>query len=224
LLFLGFLIPVAVLGLIIWAIVGFTRRGGGEPFTLASATALYARVLMIVGVVMALSGVGTTLKAAFGYINIAYSYYGPSVYAQAPSPTGSTAGLEPVTSYMDQQRGQDLVLGITLLVIGVLVLAGHYYLARAVAHMVGGSPGWVTRGFVLALTVVTAIAGIWSTAVGLNQLLSYFILGPSQSQQPWGESMGMAIAFVPAWIYAMTRLVQDLRRPNAGATPAATPA
>jgi len=44
--FLAFLIPVAVLGLIVWAIVGFTRRGGGEPFTLASATALFARVML----------------------------------------------------------------------------------------------------------------------------------------------------------------------------------
>jgi hypothetical protein len=86
--------------------------------------------------------------------------------------------------------------------------------------MVGGSPSWVTRGALLALTVVTAIAGIWSTAVGLNQLLSYFIIGPSQNQQPWGESVGMAIAFVPAWIYAMTRLVRNLRHPNVMPTPA----
>jgi hypothetical protein len=218
LLFLGFLIPVAVLGLIVWAIVGFTRRGGGETFTLASATALYARVLVIVGVVMALSGVGTILKAAFGFINIAYSYFAPAVYAPAPAPGGTIAPPEPLPSYLEQQRGQDLVLGITLLVIGVLVVAGHHYLVRAVAHMVGGSPSWVTRGFVLALTVVTAIAGIWSTAVGLNQMLSYFIIGPSQTQQPWGESVGMAIAFVPAWIYAMTRLVTDLRRPHVEAT------
>jgi len=29
------------------------------------------------------------------------------------------------------------------------------------------------------------------------------------------KSVGMAIAFVPSWIYAMTRLVRDLRRPTA---------
>jgi hypothetical protein len=217
-LFLGFLIPVAVLGLIVWAIVGFTRRGGSEPFTLASATALYARVLVIVGLVMALVGVGTVLKAAFGFLNIAYSYYSPAVYALAPQPGGTVAPLEPFPSYLEQQRSQDLVLGITLLVVGILVAVAHYFLARAVRHMVGGSPAWVTRGALLALTVVTAIAGIWSTALGLNQVLGYFIIGPSQSQQPWGESLGMAIAFVPAWVYSMTRLVQDLRSPHAGAS------
>jgi hypothetical protein len=215
--FLALLVPVAVLGLIVWAVVGFTRRGGGEPFTLASATALYARVLVIVGVVMALAGVGTILKAAFGFINIAYSYYAPTVYAPAPSPAGTVAPLEQLPNYLEQQRSQDLVLGITLLGVGVLVAVAHHYLARAVAHMGGGSPEWVTRGALLALTVVTAIAGIWSAALGLNQVLGYFIIGPSQSQQPWGESLGMAIAFVPAWIYAMTRLVRDLRRPQVGA-------
>jgi hypothetical protein len=49
-------------------------------------------------------------------------------------------------------------------------------------------------------------------------MLSYFIVGQSQSQQPWGEPLGLAIAFVPAWIYAMTRLVADLRQPHVGAT------
>jgi hypothetical protein len=216
--FLGFLIPVAVLGLIAWAIVGFTRRGG-EPFTLGSATALYARVLVIAGVVMALTGGGTIFKAVFGFINIGYSYFAPQIYAGAYPPGVSAPPQEPL-NYLDQQRSQDHGLGITLLVVGLLVAAGHFYLARAVSNMSGGSPGWVTRGALLALTVMTAIAGISSAAIGLNQLLGYFIIGPSQSQQPWGESVGMAIAFVPAWIYAMTRLVQDLRRPHLGATPA----
>lgn len=64
---LGFLVPLAVLGLIAWAIVGITRRGG-EPFTLATATALYARVLLIVGILMGLTGIGIgiILKALFG--------------------------------------------------------------------------------------------------------------------------------------------------------------
>jgi hypothetical protein len=224
LLFLGFLIPVAVLGLIAWAIVGFARRGGGESFTLASATALYARVMTIVGVVMTLIGVGTILKAAFGFINIAYSYYSPTLYAPAPTPLPPGAVVaEQLPSFLEQQRSQDLVLGITLVVVGVLVTVAHDYLARAVAHMIGGSPAWVTRGAILALTAVTAIAGIWSIALGLNQILGYFIIGPTQSQQPWGESVGMAIAFVPAWVYAMSRLVQDLRRPLPGAATATTP-
>jgi hypothetical protein len=222
--FVSVLIPVAVLGLIVWAVVGFTRRGG-EPFTLATATALYARVALIGGVIMSLIGAGTIIKAAFGFINLAYSYYPQVAYASTPYPPICN-GVDPCksvppyvtpNSFYEQQRGQDLVLGITLLVIGIVVVIAHLYLARAVAGMAGGSPAWVTRGTQLALTVVTAIVGIPSAAIGLYQMLSYFIIGASQSQGPWGESLGLAIAFVPAWLYFMARLVQDLRRPHMGA-------
>ena len=209
---LGFLVPLAVLGLIAWAIVGITRRGG-EPFTLATATALYARVLLIAGVLMSLTGVGIILKALFGFVNVAYSYY-PTYNGYGPTPT-------PSSSFDVQQRSQDLVLGITLLAIGALVAGGHLYLGRAVAHMPGGSPGWIVRGTLLGLTVMTAVVGIPSAAVGLYQVLSYFIVGvSSQNPQPWGETLGLAIAFVPAWIYLMTRLVHDLRRPHTGVTTA----
>ena len=165
----------------------------------------------------ALTGVGIILKAGFGFINAAYSYY-PTYSGYAPLPSAPGA---PPAGFDLQQRSQDLVLGITLLVIGALVAGGHLYLGRAVAHMPGGSPGWIVRGTLLGLTVTTAVVGIPSAAVGLYQVLSYFIVGTSaQSPQPWGETLGLAIAFVPAWIYLMTRLVRDLRGPHTGATAA----
>ena len=216
---LTFLIPIGVLGLLIWAGVGFRSRST-EPFTLATATALYARVLLIAGVLTSLAGAGAILKAVIGYINLDYSYYG-SQYYSGPYPQPAGAPLVQAATYLEQQRGQDLVLGITLLVVGIVVAVAHLYLARAVAGMAGGAPAWITRGTLLALTVMTAIGGIPSAAVGLYQMLTYFIVGTSQyqPQQPWGEPLGLAIAFVPAWIYFMTRLVQDLRRPHMG-TPA----
>jgi hypothetical protein len=217
---LSLLIPLAFLGLIAWGIVGVTRRGG-DPFTLATATALYARVVLIAGVLMSLSGLGIIFKACFGFINLAYSYFQPVAYAGAYPPGVPVAPLVDQSNFYEQQRGQDLVLGITLLAIGVLVAGVHLLQGRAVARMPGGSPGWIVRGTLLGLTVMTAVAGIPSAAIGLYEMLSYFIVGTSpQNQQPWGESLGLAIAFVPAWIYTMTRLVDDLRRPHTGATTA----
>lgn len=161
---------------------------------------------------------GFILKAGFGFVNLAYSYY-PTVMYSGYAPL-STAPLPP-SSFDAQQRGQDLVLGITLLAVGVLVAGVHLFLGRAVARMPGGSPGWIVRGTLLGLTVMTAVVGIPSAATGLYQMLSYFIVGTSsQNPQPWGEPLGFAITFVPAWIYAMTRLVDDLRRPHMGATTA----
>ena len=228
---LSFLIPVAVLGLIAWIVVGFRSRGA-EPFTLATATALYARVLIVAGVLIALTGVGTVLKALIAFINLSYSYFdysGWTGYAPLGPGAGGSGPLGPALGYLERQRGQDLVLGITLIVIGVLVAVAHLYLARVMAGMVGGSPNWVTRGTLLALAVTTAIGAIPSAALGLYGMLSYFIVGSVQNvvytggspQQPWGEPLGAAIAFVPAWIFVMTRLVRDLRKVPRAPAPAA---
>jgi hypothetical protein len=177
-------------------------------------------VLLIAGILTSLSGLGFILKAGFGFINLGYSYY-PTVMYGGYFPVGSTAPLVPPPGFDAQQRSQDLVLGITLLAVGVLVAGVHLFLGRVVARMPGGSPGWIVRGTLLGLTVMTAVVGIPSAATGLYQMLSYFIVGTSsQNPQPWGEPLGFAIAFVPAWMYAMTRLVDDLRRPHMGATTA----
>ncbi len=215
---LSFLIPVGVLGLIAWIVVGFTRSRAAEPFTLATATAFYARVLFIVGVLMSLSGAGVVIKALIGFIHSGYSYYDYSSVAKGAPPGIPNPGLP--SNFIDQQRSQDLVLGITLIVVGLLVAIAHFYLARAVARMAGGSPTWVTRGTIMALTVTTALGAIPSAAIGIYQMLSYFIVGSSQNlSQPWGDPVGAAIAFVPAWLYVMTRLIRDLRQP-----PSTTPA
>lgn len=220
---LGFLIPVSVIGLIAWVVIGFIQSRKGEVFTLATATALYSRVLFIAGVLIALGGAGNSLKALFGFISLSYSYYDYAAYAVKGAPLGTPVPPLPPAGYLEQQRGQDLVLGITLIVIGLLLAVAHYYLARAVARLAGGSPSWIARGTVLALAVTTAVGAIPTAAIGLYEMLSYFIVGSPQSSayggppQTWGEPLGAAIAFVPAWIFVMTRLIRDLRIPYAAA-------
>jgi hypothetical protein len=217
---LSFLIPVGVLGLIAWIVVGFTRSRAADAFTLATATAFYARVLFIVGLLMSLSGAGVVIKALIGFINPDYSYYNYSSAGKGAPPGIPNPG--PPINLVDQQRSQDLVLGITLIVVGLLVALAHFYLARAVARMAGGSPTWITRGTIMALTVTTAVGAIPAAAIGIYQMLSYFIVGSSQGPQQWGDPVGAAIAFVPAWVYVMTLLIRDLRRPpGAPVAPAA---
>src|SRR5260370_566500 len=128
---------------------------------------------------MSLSGAGVVIKALIGFIHPGYSYYDYSSVAKPVPPGFPNPG--PPSNFVDQQRSQDLVLGITLIVVGLLVAGAHYYLARAVARMAGGSPTWVTRGTILALTVTTAVGAIPAAAIGIYQILSYFIVGGSQN-------------------------------------------
>jgi len=140
---LGFLIPVAILGLIAWVVIGFTKARGAEPFTLATATALYSRVMFIAGVLMSLAGLGIIIKAGFGFITPAYSYFTPMAISQLCPPNAACPSpYQYQFTFYDQQRSQDLVLGITLVGIGVLVAGVHLFLGRAVARMPGGAPSW----------------------------------------------------------------------------------
>lgn len=214
---IGFLIGVSVIGLIAWVVVGVIQSRRTDSFTLATATALYSRVLFVAGIIIALSGVGNSLKALFGFINLNYSYFDYAASAYKGAPPGAPIPAAPGAGYLEQQRGQDLVLGVTLIVIGLAISIGHYYLAAAIAKRPGGSPGWITRGTTLALAVTTAAGAIPTAAFGLYEMLSYFILGASQSAsyggpaQTWGDPLGAAIAFVPAWIIVMVRLIRNLR-------------
>ena len=213
---LSFLIPVTILGTIAWAVVGFTRGRGGEPLTLATGASFYARVILIAGVLLGLSGIAVLFKAGFGAIDPSFSYYAQPDFGKLPPgavPPGALSGAAATAA----QRGQDVVLGVTLLAIGAGVAATHLLLARVVGRMPGGSQPWITRGTTLALTVATALGGIPAAAFGLYSLLAYFLIHNPAMPQAWGDPVGAAIAFLPAWVYSTSRLLADLRNHGRGA-------
>lgn len=212
------LLPLLVLGGIIWAVVGAVRKGPGEPVTLATATAAYANLMMLAGVLGALVGAGNAIKVGLAAINVRYSYHvfearpaacqGPMDRC-GPGPAGWYDGPGP--GYLDQQRSQDLVLAITLLAIGIAVVVGHQILFRAVQNLRGGAPIWIIRGRWIALTAICGLVGLGSAAVAVYSTTSYFILSGQNSRQPFGEPAGIAIAFLPAWAFAVSRLLRQLR-------------
>jgi hypothetical protein len=144
------LLPVMVLGALAWGVVALVRRQAGEPLTLATAVAAYAQVLIIVGVVMALSGVATAVKAGLGYAELGYSYQ--SYFPPLPPPSFPSV-QQPQPLQDEQQRNRhnrdtDLLQGLTLGLIGMLVVGTHLAIARGIRHLRGGAPGWLTRGTV----------------------------------------------------------------------------
>ncbi|HSR23551.1 MAG TPA: hypothetical protein VLW53_08370 [Candidatus Eisenbacteria bacterium] len=191
------LLPGLIIGAIAWGVVGVLRQRGREEFTQATAAAFYAQVVIVAGILATLAGAGVLLKLGFSLIDPAYSYSAPPAGAYAyPS--------------VDDQRAQDLILAAMLVGIGVLVTAGHWFLARAIAPLPGGSPVWVVRGTLVATTVLTGLVGFASAVVAGYQVLTYFIVG-GQQNGPFGETAGVALIFVPAWAVAMTLLMRRLR-------------
>jgi len=98
-------------------------------------------------------------------------------------------------------RDTDLVQGLTLGLIGMLVVGTHLAIARGIRHLRGGAPGWLTRGTVVVLSVLCALVGLIAGAMGLYRWLSYVLLQPvsNQPREQFGEAVGFAVAFLPVW-------------------------
>jgi hypothetical protein len=234
---LAVLIPVAVVGLVIWIIVGMKQRAA-EPFTLASATALYAHLMIIVSATAALIGGVLLVKVLAGFININYSYYagsfsGSSVY---PCPSGAPASVcNPPQPDFTPQRTQDLVLGVTLIIVGVAAAFAHRALARALRSSPGGRPVWVERGAAIAFTTLYGFGALFGLIAGASALISYFVVPGSPTSgyanvypitsggQPFGDLVGAAILFIPAWAVVSLFLRRSLKSSALLPPPATNP-
>ncbi len=235
---LAVLIPVAVVGLVIWIIVGMKQRGV-EPFTLASATSLYAHLMIIVSATAALIGGVLLVKVLAGFININYSYSGFfSGSSGNVCPSGVPANVcnpAPPQADFTPQRTQDLVLGLTLVIVGVAAALAHRALARALRSSPGGRPLWVERGAAIAFTTLYGFGALFGLIAGASALISYFVVPGSPTSgytnvitttsggQPFGDLVGAAIVFIPAWAVVSLSLRRSLKSSALPPPPAAGP-
>ena len=237
---LAVLIPVAVIGLICWVVVGMRQRTT-EPFTLAGASALYAHLMVIVTATAALCGGVLLVKVLVGFIDIHYSYsagfsFGPTGNV---CPSGVPAAVcNPPPPDLTPQRTQDLILGLTLVIVGVAAALAHRALARALAKSPGGHPVWVERGAAIAFTALFGFAALFGLVAGASTLISYFLVPASSQfgytgyvplasvgqQQPFGDLVGAAVVFIPAWVAAWISLRRSLRSSAQLPPPPTTPA
>ena len=210
---LAALIPVSVVGIIVWVVLVLTRRG--SPFTLATAASLYAHWMMIAGATMTLAGVAIGIKLLIAQINNAFAYFVPQSPACPPGATEAGKCLEPnFTNGVAEQMRQDLVLAIVLLVIGAAVLAFHFALARALRSREGGGSPIVVMGSLVAFTVLYGLVGLVSLAAGLYSALNYAVAEAGTTPGPFADSVGAAIAFTPAWAFAAVRLLRATQHPG----------
>ncbi|HEY7199260.1 MAG TPA: hypothetical protein VIC57_03560 [Candidatus Dormibacteraeota bacterium] len=194
---IAILVPGLVLGAIAWGVVGVLRQRGREEFTQATAAALYAQVMVIAGVMATLAGAGLLLKLLLSLIDPSYSYFVPK-----------EAGFG--SSSIHDQQAQDLILASMLVGIGLITAVGHSLLARFVTGLRGGSPAWIMQGTSIVLVVLTGLAGFLSLIIGGYSALVYFLVNTQNSG--FGDPVGTAAVFLPAWIVLMSLLMRRLRR------------
>lgn len=201
---LAVLIPGLIVGAIAWGAVGILRQRGREAFTAATAAAFYAQVALIAGVLAVLAGLAVAAKLMLSLIDARWAYFTPNFTGPEGFGPGSVA----------QQQGQDVILASMLVVVGGAVAAGHWFLARRLAAVPGGSPSWVAGGAEVAISVLTGLAGALSLVIGGYGALSYFLVGV-RNGATFADPLGVAIVFVPAWLVAMTFMLRRARRTQA---------
>jgi hypothetical protein len=234
---IGALIVVAIIGVITWVVIGVRQRAS-EPATFAGAGSFYAHIMSIVGVTMALVGGAVLIKALLAFADLGYSYQQLGFFGQ--SCTSNSSGVSTCTNNAPAfdatpQRTADLILAGALILIGAAVVYVHRALSRNLATLPGGHPGWVHRGTVIAFTLLFGFAAVFSLATGLSSLVTYFATSGTPStvplsgvpvgnamKQPFGDAIGAAVVFVPAWIFAVRALLHAIR-PGAAASPAPPP-
>ena len=183
---------------IVWPIVAIAKEQSERTeYTFTACVAgWYAQIMAMVGIVVFTAGIGYVFKSIIGYLDLYYSY------GYMSFPILGALGQTNV-AYLEQQRLVDLVVRApSLLVAGPVIYFVFAYLSRSVSAQRVPAPYWVLRGSQLVQTIFLGTVSVLSGLLALNLVLGYFLIYPlgNQSNVPFGEMLGFALAFTGAFI------------------------
>jgi len=192
------LIPLFVIIVILWPIVAITMQHSesSEYSFTACVAGWYAQIMAMVGIVVFTAGIGYLFKSVISYLDLYYSY------GYMSFPILGALGQSNV-AYLEQQRMVDLVVRApSLLIAGPVIYFVFAYLSRSVSTKRVQAPYWVLRGSQLLQTIFLGTVSVLCSLLALNLLLGYFLISPlgNQSNVPFGEMLGFALAFTGALI------------------------
>ncbi len=192
------LAPLFVVISLVWPIVAIAKEQSAQTkysFT-ACIAGWYAQIMAMVGILVFAAGLGYLFKGIIGYFDLNYSYGSMSFpIVGALSQTN--------VAYLEQQRLVDLVVRApSLLVAGPVIYFVFAYLSRTASAQRIPNPYWVMRGSQLIQTIFLGTVSVLCVLLALNLVLGYFLISPlgNQSNVPFGEMLGFALAFTGAFV------------------------
>jgi hypothetical protein len=235
------LIPVAILGGL-GALVYFLVRGNraDDAFSSRNLLRAYLRVAYMVSLLVFLIGAVNVLTAGFGAaFGHDFSYQAPYLTTpapQCPPPASSSQADQDSYTQCIKSRGftapreppdtklqDDLIRGLSLLVTGLVLGAGHRLGQRATETPAEWRDSGLGRMEMLVFTIAFGLATIIALPVAAYSVLRHVILGAQAASNGNTDSPGSALAtavvFLPAWLYYLSRFVRrarDRAQPVAG--------
>ena len=210
---MGLLVPLLLLLAVIWVFAAngnvFRARKNEEPRPIVQTFALTTSLLVLTGAVITLFGVAVIVKAGIGYATLDYSYR----HEQYAGQTAAASAAE--MAHRESERADDLVRGVTLAVGGGILSGAYLGISRAIRTPLE-STTLVARRMTVAFSALCALVGLIALVIGLYTMLQYSLVPrpPDTPREPWGEPLGIAVAFVPIWLVSIPFLLRAVRHPN----------
>ncbi len=192
------LAPLFVIIAIVWPIVAIAKvQSTRKEYSFTACVAgWYAQIMAMVGIITFTVGLGYLFKSVIGYFDLDYSY------GLLSFPIVGALGQTNV-AYLEQQRLVDLIVRApSLLVAGPVIYFVFAYLSRTASAQRIPNPYWVMRGSQLIQTIFLGTVSVLCVLLALNLVLGYFLISPlgNQSNVPFGEMLGFALAFTGAFV------------------------
>lgn len=230
----GLLVPLVVLvaigALVAVVLFAATRVRSGAPDGLSLRTLLvgYFHLMSIVAALVLATGLTTLLKAGMSEIfGREFSYWTPPRVVAKPVPLepGAPRAVEPSPEQLEEQRQsalrriaqqvrEDLVQGGTLALAGAILWLLHAWGRRRIVVADDAWRAFFARAHLTILLLLFSLIGIISLPMGIYQLLRFYLIPAAEDvpPQPPGESVAMAVVFVPLWLFYLAAALRQMRR------------
>ncbi len=226
----GFIIPLLVVGVVIYIILTVSKnKNGNTKFKLSSKTLLqiYLYVLSFLTLGICVIGATTAIKAAISFqFDIPFSYtlqkaqdYEEAKMFDAPLQRSDFKECYSgdVVSYYDtdfcfdnNERRTDLINGITLFVSMAILFFIHQYALSKIKKE--KRIGWLKKIYTFASLILYSVVSIVAIPTAIYQLTNYILFeaGEGIYQTPNAPAMPIAIALIsiPLWILFLRETMQ----------------
>ncbi len=213
------LVVVAMLVAIGAWTVGRARSGQGAGFSPRMLLIAYLYVMCAGGLLAGTFGLAAGIKVGLTQaLGRDVSYYRPP--RAVPGAPGETQPPKPTAD--DQRRSdaesdrrlrQDAIEAVTSMLVGAVLFATHTVARRKAASTQPGFNTLMSRAYTAILLAIFGITGVVSLIMAVQAVLQYLLLPVDEFsyREPPGQSLSMAIVFVPAWLYTLWVLVRQSR-------------
>jgi hypothetical protein len=223
------LVVVIIAGIVVLLVRG--RNEGGFEFSFQTVVSAYLALVMGASLIVATVGaaqlLGALMSDAFGR---SFTYQSFS-FAESPRPVLAPGSTEPQTPSEAEQRQRyeeterarienlyrdDVVYGITMLLVGLFMFGIHAAGRQFLRHR-RGEPSLISRSYLILMLIATSVVALVSLVTAIASVVRRYILetvGPDRVMSNPGESVALALAFLPLWLWFLYRALRDVAGPK----------